>query len=390
MPAAERALLLVAALVAAAPDAAAQAPETRAKRIERQIEDARLRDKLLLQDRDALIRELQQLQGETGAAAAEIQATEAQVAGTERRLAELEERRKRSEGALDDRRERLAELVLAIERLARVPREALLLRDQAPLEAARSGRLLAFAVPAIDAEAKALRGELASLAATRIEVAGERARLAAARERLATERDRLDVMIERRTRLAAALDAERAALAMRSNQLGRELGSVRELLERLASQKLAAERAREAARAVASRPMGEARGQARPPVEGRTILTWGQTAGDGQQQRGITYAAAPTATVVAPWHGTIVYAGPFRGYGVILIVESGDGYHWLISGLSRLDVASGQATYRLLNLFGDVFERIRAEYVEPVNDRDVIENAINGMLHRPRPAFEPT
>ena len=37
-------------------------------------------------------------------------------------------------------------------------------------------------------------------------------------------------------------------------------------------------------------------------------------------------------------------------------------------------------TYRLLNLFGDVFERIRAEYVEPVNDRDVIESAINGML----------
>ena len=37
-------------------------------------------------------------------------------------------------------------------------------------------------------------------------------------------------------------------------------------------------------------------------------------------------------------------------------------------------------TYRLLNLFGDVFERIRAEYVEPVTDRDVIENAITGML----------
>ncbi len=37
-------------------------------------------------------------------------------------------------------------------------------------------------------------------------------------------------------------------------------------------------------------------------------------------------------------------------------------------------------TYRLLNLFGDIFERVRAEYVEPVSDRDVIENAINGML----------
>ena len=37
-------------------------------------------------------------------------------------------------------------------------------------------------------------------------------------------------------------------------------------------------------------------------------------------------------------------------------------------------------TYRLLTLFGDVFERVRAEYVEPVNDRELIENAINGML----------
>jgi hypothetical protein len=264
MPAAERALLLVAALVVAASGAAAQAPETRAKRIERQIEDARLRDKLLLQDRDALIRELQQLQGETGAAAAEIQATEARVAEIERRLVELEQRRMRSEAALDERRERMAELVLAIERLARVPREALLLRDQAPLDAARSGRLLAYAVPAIDAESKVLRAELGAVAATRAEVADERARLAAAHERLASERDRLDVMIDRRTRLAAALDAERAALAMRSTQLGRELGSVRELLERLASQKLANERAREAARAVASLPMGAARGQARP------------------------------------------------------------------------------------------------------------------------------
>ena len=37
-------------------------------------------------------------------------------------------------------------------------------------------------------------------------------------------------------------------------------------------------------------------------------------------------------------------------------------------------------TYRLLNLFGDVFERVRAEYVEPISDRDAVENAINGML----------
>jgi carboxyl-terminal processing protease len=37
-------------------------------------------------------------------------------------------------------------------------------------------------------------------------------------------------------------------------------------------------------------------------------------------------------------------------------------------------------TYRYLNLFGDVFERVRADYVEPVDDKELIENAINGML----------
>jgi septal ring factor EnvC (AmiA/AmiB activator) len=344
MRAAERAFLFAAALaVAATGIATAQTPDLRAKRLERQLEEARARDRLLLQDRAALTREMQQLQDETAAAAAAIQAAEAAATGIERRLDDLEEARARSEGALEERRERLAGLLLAIERLARVPREALLLREQAPLDAARSGRLLAHAVPHVDGEARALRREIESLAATRAELASERERLAATRARLAAERARLDEMIERRTRLAAALDVERAALALRNDQLGRELGSVRELIETLAAQKLAAERTREAERALAKVPMAKARGQARAPVEGRVVAGWGQPQSGGQVQRGVSYEAAAGAIVVAPWHGAIAYAGPFRGYGVILIVESGDGYHWLISGLGRLDVVAGQA-----------------------------------------------
>ncbi|MBV9252434.1 MAG: PDZ domain-containing protein, partial [Acetobacteraceae bacterium] len=48
--------------------------------------------------------------------------------------------------------------------------------------------------------------------------------------------------------------------------------------------------------------------------------------------------------------------------------------HALAQDSSRAD------TYRLLTLFGDVFERIRAEYVDQTNDKDLVENAINGML----------
>ena len=345
MRASDRATFFAVALALAAAlagNATAQTADTRARQLERQLNDAKSRDKLLLQDRQALARELGQLQDETSAAAATIQTTETAVVALELRLTDLERQQAQFEATLVNRRERLAELVLAVERLARVPREALLLRDQAPLDAARTGRLLAYAVPAIDSEATLLRGEVAALTATRTELARERVRLAGARESLAGERARLDELIERRKRLVALLDAERAALALRSERVGRDLGSVRELLEKLAAEKLAAERNRQAAIA-ASRPFAEARGRARAPVDGPLLQGWGAPGEGGQPQRGVTFAAAPAGTIVAPWHGTIVYAGPFRGYGVILILESSDGYHWLISGLGRLDVAPGQA-----------------------------------------------
>jgi carboxyl-terminal processing protease len=66
-------------------------------------------------------------------------------------------------------------------------------------------------------------------------------------------------------------------------------------------------------------------------------------------------------------------------------LAAGPGLSWLQANAPQLVPSAfaqegRQETYRLLNLFGDVFERVRAEYVEPVNDRDLIEAAINGML----------
>ena len=69
-----------------------------------------------------------------------------------------------------------------------------------------------------------------------------------------------------------------------------------------------------------------------------------------------------------------IAVGPASGYLVQVF-----GMGWPISH-ARAQDSNRAETYRLLTLFGDVFERVRAEYVEPVNDRELIENAINGML----------
>jgi septal ring factor EnvC (AmiA/AmiB activator) len=77
------------------------------------------------------------------------------------------------------------------------------------------------------------------------------------------------------------------------------------------------------------------------PVAGRITIGWGDS-GPGGAHRGLTFAAAPGARVVSPCGGRAVYAAPFRSYGLLLIVDCGGGYHFVLAGLDRLDAGAGQ------------------------------------------------
>uniref|UniRef100_UPI0022EAEB06 murein hydrolase activator EnvC family protein n=1 Tax=Falsiroseomonas oryzae TaxID=2766473 RepID=UPI0022EAEB06 len=80
------------------------------------------------------------------------------------------------------------------------------------------------------------------------------------------------------------------------------------------------------------------------PVAGRITTGWGES-GPGGPHRGLTFAAAAGARVVSPCGGRAVYAAPFRSYGLLLIVDCGGGYHFVLAGLDRLDTSAG---HRLL------------------------------------------
>src|ERR1700727_471862 len=77
--------------------------------------------------------------------------------------------------------------------------------------------------------------------------------------------------------------------------------------------------------------------------------------------------------------GTVFVAGVAIGPASGLIARH-FGYDFGITSALAQDSSNRADTYRLLTLFGDVFERVRAEYVDPVTDKDLVENAINGML----------
>jgi len=78
------------------------------------------------------------------------------------------------------------------------------------------------------------------------------------------------------------------------------------------------------------------------PVVGKVTRRYGENDEYGAASKGIVIEARPGGQVVAPFDGRIEFAGPFRGYGQILIIEHGDGYHSLLAGLERIDGEVGQ------------------------------------------------
>jgi septal ring factor EnvC (AmiA/AmiB activator) len=90
------------------------------------------------------------------------------------------------------------------------------------------------------------------------------------------------------------------------------------------------------------KPFGEALGAMLYPAAGTLVAHFGAPDENGTPARGLTFETRPAAQVVAPYDGQVEFAGPFRGYGQILIIAHGDGYHSLLAGLDRVDSSVGQ------------------------------------------------
>jgi septal ring factor EnvC (AmiA/AmiB activator) len=93
---------------------------------------------------------------------------------------------------------------------------------------------------------------------------------------------------------------------------------------------------------LTGQPITSQQGKLPRPAVGRLIGRYGEVTSTGLTQKGLTFETQPSAQVVAPYEGNVVYAGRFRGYGELLIIEHGEGYHSLLAGLARIDSTIGQ------------------------------------------------
>ncbi len=291
--------------------------------------------------------------------AGRIRAAETKLGDTEKRLAPLDQREDELKKSLAGREVVLSQVLAALERLGLRPAPALLLQSETTLEAVRSAILLGAVIPELRAETETIVADLSELARVRRDIATERDSLVENRAALAEDHRRISALIDERQRQQSedekALEGERA----RVQALAKQVETVQDLVNRMEREIEAAARAAEAAKREETAPSASAgapdsaritpavpflqtKGKLPLPAIGKKLHEYGATNSLGGIEKGLSLATRPNAQVTAPCDGWVVYAGNFRNYGQLLIINAGGGYHILLAGMERITVDLGQ------------------------------------------------
>ena len=385
-----RSALLVAGLVCALPwlawaeeDLSRDEVKQKLDQTEQKLQSSRAREQGLAQDLAALAEERARLNSELIEAGKRVQASEAKLSETEAKLAKLTEQVNVIQSSITERKEAIVKMLSAMQRIGRTPPPALVTRRDDALAVVRSAMLLADVFPELKYQADNLSRELDSLVTIENGIRDQRDKEKSETDRLATERASLDRLLEEKKRATAQGEAELADIRRSAVEQAQAVTDLNELMENLDAQiakveiaqydaELAAERAlraREQQQALAipanesvieikpqstrvafaspdrlkpAQPFEAAKGSLRLPAQGRKVKRFGDAEPGGSTLKGLSLQTRGAARITAPADGWVVYAGEFRSYGQLLIINTGGGYHVLLAGMSRIDVSLGQ------------------------------------------------
>jgi murein hydrolase activator len=285
---------------------------------------------------------------EAEALAARIEGAEADLTAAEARIALVAALQAEQRRRLAERQEPVVRLTAALQTMARRP-PALALAQPGSLDQAVHVRaLLAATLPEVRRRTAALEEERRRGEALRAQAERAARALADSRTRLADRRAELAAFAEERRARSGGLAELALAESDRALALGEE---ARALSRRIGTSEHAAalERRLSVLPPPVLRPGSE--GETRPPraarlryllpVNGRLLTGVGEISDAGVHARGLTFETEAGATVIAPAAGRVLFAGPFRGYGQVAILDHGGGWTTVLTDLAELDIATG-------------------------------------------------
>ena len=281
------------------------------------------------------------------------------------KLTALHEQEDGIRSSLRARRGVLAEVLAALQRMGLNPPPAILVRPDDALASVRSAVLLGAVVPEMREQVEELTGDLKDMQQVTASIRQEQEKLKATRTDQAEEQKRQSLLLEEKKKLQSQSEQEIEAERKRSEELAARAGSLKDLIDGLDKQMASVREAAEAARkaeadrlAAAREKAGEStpndthlraqidfaslRGKLVLPAAGKTMRRFGDKDGVGGTMMGQVVETLPSATITSPSDGVVLYAGPFRSYGQLLILDAGNGYHVVMAGMGRIDVSQGQ------------------------------------------------
>jgi septal ring factor EnvC (AmiA/AmiB activator) len=313
--------------------------------------------------------EEKQLTAEQSQALDRLKRADAAVADMTKHLLDLYQRRDEAQARIDHLVAALRSVVPAILRMSTYPVETLLAAQAPPDSAVRGMLVMRTMAHQAEVDAQSLIEDRQTLDAATKAAAEVAPQLAAARAARSAEADALARKLAETEQHRKAAEQAAAAAAQRAAAEAAQASTLRSMLEILETQRrleeaqaredeLRAQRQQkdaeaEAARAreaAVSRPVGagalsadaKPAGQIIQPVAGTLVRGWGDTQ-DGEPATGQSWQTQPGAEVVAPCGGTVAFAEPFRGYGLLVIIDCGGGYHAILAGMDQMRVVPGQS-----------------------------------------------
>lgn len=269
--------------------------------------------------------------------ARDIQDNENDLALLENRIEKLSEEEKALTTRLEEDYGSIAGLILALERMRRIPPESLIVRPGAPLQTAQTAMLLQSTLPAVNSRAEQISSDLKRLGQITTSLQNDRKSALAKKQDLARKHAETKELVDRRENLYGKLQGDYEENKRRVARLSREAKTLMDLITRLEKE----EQNRQVTKvgmAVHSLPET---GRARLPVTGQLVEAFGQANAIGAVSQGVTLESRPGSLVVAPMGGIVRFSGTFKNYGNMVIIEHKNGYHSLIAGIHRIDAGVG-------------------------------------------------
>lgn len=364
---------LLAALMLLAPclSAAAEPSSKDLRRMEEQVAKQTAESERLAQEAKQINQEIDSISRKMVNYANLIQNNEEKISSMETELQQLQTELSFAEAEFSIEDENLIKTLSALQNLALKPTESLFVQPLTPVEIIRSAMLLRETVPYLEQNAQRIKGKLEQIEKQKQKVENQFNQIKKRKQTLENEHAELKSLAQKKSALRKSIEKQSAAAKKKVAQLASQAQDLRDLLNKLEKERLAQKRRQEQEaekkrlaeerrkkqeesqradliklKPQAIKELGEgfiqAKGKLPMPARGRIVTRYGEETSKGVSSKGIIVKTRPQAQVISPFDGNVIFAGPFRGYGNLIIIEHGAGYLSLLAGLDSIDCELGQ------------------------------------------------